>query len=184
MKESEHHSCLKGQHKSLKKELRRCWKQAMLEDYTSLKNLLVLRRSLKEQEERHRSLKNQLMLHMSSKKRPVHHMMSQKRLMEHHRSLKERLGHHMSLKTGNRVRMLELVVLHRNLKEKETVLHMSCLQRMVLHRNWSGQEGLHKSLKALFGQDCFHRSLLPAASCRSRSAGLGRNRNRELQTGL
>ena len=136
----------------------------MQEHHTGQKNLKVFRRRLKEQEELHRSQKNPLVLHMSSKERPARHM-----------SLMRLMGHHTNLKVVNQVKMLELAVLHRSLKKK--------MQKSVLDKNQSGPEGLHKNLKGLIGQGCFHRSLLPVASCRSRSAGLGRNRNQEMQTG-
>ena len=167
----------------------------MQEHHRGQKNLKVFRRRLKEQEELHRSQKNPLVLHMSSKERPARHM-----------SLMRLMGHHTNLKAVNQVKMLELAVLHRSLKKKKQksvphwncwqkmVLYKNCWQKMVLHRNcWektvlyrnqSGPEGLHKNLKGLIVQDWFHRSLLPVASCRSWSAGLGRNRNQEMQTGL
>ena len=139
----------------------------MLEHHTNQKNLLVLRRNSKEQEEHHRSQKNQLVPHMSSKERQERHMSLQER-QEHHMNLTRLKVRHMSLKAGNQVRMLELAVLYRSLKKKETVLHKSCLQKMVIHRNWRCLLGLDKNLKGLIGRDCFHRSLLPVASCRSR----------------
>ena len=147
----------------------------MQEHHRGQKNLKVFRRRLKEQEELHRSQKNPLVLHMSSKERPARHM-----------SLMRLMGHHTNLKAVNQVKMLELAVLHRSLKKKKqkSVLHRNCWEKTVLYRNQSGPEGLHKNLKGLIGQGCFHRSLLPVASCRSRSAGLGRNRNQEMQTGL
>ena len=129
------------------------------------------------QEEHHRSQKNQMVPYMSWKKRQEHHMnlkmltvnhMSLKERQEHHTSLTMLMVHHMSLKAGNQVRMLELAVLYRSLKKKETVLHRNCLQLMVLHRHWRCPLGLDKNLKGLIGRDCFHRSLLPVASCRSR----------------
>lgn len=146
----------------------------MQEHHTSQKNLKVFRRRSKEQEELHRSQKNPLVHHTNLKERQEHHMSL--RLMEHH----------TKLKAGNQVKMLELAVLHRSLEKKKQkmVLHRNCWQKMVLYRNQSGSEGLHKNLKGLIVQGCFHRSLLPVASCRSRSAGLGRNRNQEMQTGL
>ena len=156
----------------------------MQEHHRGQKNLKVFRRRLKEQEELHRSQKNPLVLHMSSKERPARHM-----------SLMRLMGHHTNLKAVNQVKMLELAVLHMSLKKKmqksvphrkcwqKSVLDRNCWEKTVLYRNQSGPEGLHKNLKGLIGQGCFHRSLLPVASCRSRSAGLGRNHNQEMQTG-
>ena len=84
---------------------------------------------------------------------------------------------HMSLKEENSVRILELVVLHRNLKRMvlrksriklRMVVDRSCLLRVVLHKNQSGLKELHKSLKGLTVQGCFRKSLLLVVSCMSR----------------
>ena len=113
---------------------------------------------------------------MSSKEGPVHHMsqrrslvlhMSLKERQEHHMSLMRLMVHHMNLKAGNQVRMQVLLELHKSLKKKGTVLHMNCLQKMVLHRNWRCLLGLDKNLKGLIDQGYFHKSLLPVANYRS-----------------
>ena len=124
----------------------------MLEHHTGQKNLKVFRRRSKEQEELHRSQKNPLVHHISLKER-----------QEHHKSLRL-MEHHMNLKAGNQVKMQELAVLHRSLKKEKQklVLHRNCWQR-----NQSGPGGLHKNLKGLSVLGCFHKSLLPVASCRS-----------------